>query len=185
MICQLIMEDAQRKWSFAEQQESDPTFSSLDSDIGLLLDQEKAYDRLNLDYLKHVLVKFGFPRPLVKCIYKLMGDNQIRINLNGHLSTAVAKLRGLKQGDPLSPILYNLAFEPFLLAILQDRHFQGYMMGTARTKLLCYADDALVFVHDANDLTRLQLHMTRYCAASNVKSNNYKVQAFSVSGRDT
>lgn len=51
MICQLIMEDAQRKWSFAEQQESDPTFRSLDADIGLLLDQEKAYDRVNLDYL--------------------------------------------------------------------------------------------------------------------------------------
>ncbi|KAK4521179.1 uncharacterized protein ATC70_013124 [Mucor velutinosus] len=98
MICQLLMEDAQRKWSIAEQQENNPTFSTLDSDIGLLLDQEKAYDRVNLEYLTKVLRKFGFPRPLIKCISKLMGDNLIRININGHLSTEVAKLRGLKQG---------------------------------------------------------------------------------------
>ncbi|KAK4518737.1 uncharacterized protein ATC70_008959 [Mucor velutinosus] len=185
MICQLLMEDAQRKWSIAEQQENDPSFNTLDYDIGLLLDQEKAYDRVNLEYLRKVLGKFGFPRPIIKCISKLMGDNLIRININGHLSTEVAKLRGLKQGDPLSPVLYNLAFEPFLLAILHDRQFQGYLMGTARTKLLCYADDALVFIHDSNDLTRLQLHMARYCAASNAKFNNAKVEAFSVSGRDT
>ncbi|CEP09128.1 hypothetical protein [Parasitella parasitica] len=74
-----------------------------------------------------------------------MGDNLIRININGHLSSAVAKLRGLKQGDPLSPILYNLAFEPFL-----------YRLSMIATSL-----------------------------ASNAKFNHSKVQAFSVSGRDT
>lgn len=185
MICQLIMEDAQRKWSTVEQQDNDPFFRTLDSDIGLLLDQEKAYDRVNLDYLKIVLKKFGFPKKLIHCVYKLMADNLIQININGHLSSAVPKLRGLKQGDPLSPILYNLAFEPFLLKILHDSHFQGYLMGTQRTKVLCYADDALVFVHDSNDLSRLDDHMSLYCAASNAKFNNDKVQAFSVSGRDT
>lgn len=107
MICQLIMENAQRKWSYVEQNGSDPTFGELDADIGLLLDQEKAYDRVNLDYLHKVLAKFGFlPREIIiKCIKKLMGGNLTRINLNGHLSNEVAKLRGLKQGDLLSPIL--------------------------------------------------------------------------------
>lgn len=121
MICQVIMEDAQRKWIIAEQQEDDATFSSSDADIGLLLDQEKAYDRVSLDYLQQVLRIFGFPLSIIYCINRLMGDNLIRISINGHLSSEVAKLRGLKQGDPLSPVLYNLAFEPFLLSIIYDR----------------------------------------------------------------
>ncbi|KAK4522014.1 uncharacterized protein ATC70_004553 [Mucor velutinosus] len=165
MICQLIMEDAQRKWTIAEQRDNDPSFRSLDADIGLLLDQEKAYDRVNLDYLRHVLLKFGFSRQLVKCIYKLMGDNLIRINLNGHLTA-----------EPLNP---------FLLVIINDRQFQGYLMESERTKLLCYADDVLVFVHDRTDLDRLQIRMSRYCGASNAKFNHNKVEAFSVYGRDT
>ncbi|CEP17652.1 hypothetical protein [Parasitella parasitica] len=128
MICQILMEDAQRKWMVAENSGNDNTIDQLDTDIGLLLDQEKAYDRVNLDYMKRVLKKFGFPTKLINCINKLMGDNVIRINLNGHLSTEVAKLRGLKQGDPLSPILYNLTFEPFLLSIINDSQFKGYTM---------------------------------------------------------
>ncbi|CEP09945.1 hypothetical protein [Parasitella parasitica] len=104
-----------------------------------------------------------------------MGDNLIRININGYLCSAVARLRGLKQGDRLSPILYNLAFEPFLLlSIIHDRHFSGYVMGQERTKILCYADDALVFVHDASDLGRLQVHMDRYRAASNARFHHSK-----------
>ncbi len=59
MICQLIMEDAQRKWSIVEQEGNHRNFNHLDSDIGPLLDQEKAYDRVNLDYLQKVLLKFG------------------------------------------------------------------------------------------------------------------------------
>ncbi|CEP08908.1 hypothetical protein, partial, partial [Parasitella parasitica] len=57
-------------------------------------------------------------------------------------------------------------------------------MGNSTTKVLCYADDALVFVHNVDDFYRVQLHMERYCAASNAKFNNSKVQAFSVSGRN-
>jgi hypothetical protein len=115
-----------------------------------------------------------------------MADSLVKININGHLSTAVPKLRGLKQDDPLSPILYNLAFEPFLLAIINDRQFQGYIMGSQRTKVLRYADDALVFVHNIQDLTRLERYMALYYRASNAKFNNdNKVQAFSVSGRGT
>lgn len=159
MIYQLIMEDAQRKWSMAEQQGSDPDFRTLDLDIGFLLDQEKAYDRVNLHYLERVLLRFRIPRKLITCINRLMGDTLIRINLNSHLSLPVAKLRGLKQGDPLSSILYNLAFEPFLLAVIHDRAFQVYIIGSLQIKVLCYADNALVFLHDANDLAQLRIHM--------------------------
>lgn len=58
---QLIMEDAELKWVKAEQ---NGTTATLDCDIGLLLDQEKAYDRINLSYFHAVLNRFGF---LSKC----------------------------------------------------------------------------------------------------------------------
>lgn len=50
-LCQIIVEDAELKWALAEQQQQ----PQVDSDIGLLLDQEKAYDRVNLLYFQAVL----------------------------------------------------------------------------------------------------------------------------------
>lgn len=58
-------------------------------------------------------------------------------------------------------------------------------MGDERSKVLCYADDALIFVHDVGGLNQLRKHMTRHCAASNAKFNQKRVQAFLVCGRDT
>ncbi|CEP11032.1 hypothetical protein [Parasitella parasitica] len=46
------MEDAHRKLAMAEQCGNDPRFRTLDTDIGLVLDQEKTYDGVNLVYLK-------------------------------------------------------------------------------------------------------------------------------------
>jgi exonuclease III len=188
--CQLLMEDAELRWTLARQQ---GTTSTLDRDIGLLLDQEKAYDRVNLSYFRAVLNRYGFPVSIVNCIHNLMANNQIKININGYLTDPVAKLRGFKQGDPISCICYDLAFEPFLQSILQDQDFRGYELqnqvdATAPvipTKILCYADDALVFVHDKQDLRLLKYYMDLFCRASNARFNYSKVDAFSLSGRDT
>lgn len=64
MICQVIMEDAQRKWIIVEQHGNVPHLHTLDADIGLLLDQEKAYDHVNLVYLQKVLLNLAFPENL-------------------------------------------------------------------------------------------------------------------------
>ena len=53
------------------------------------------------------------------------------------------------------------------------------------TKILCYTDDALVFVQNWNDLHRLEYHLEIYCKASNAKINYNKVEAISLSGKNT
>jgi hypothetical protein len=129
-------------------------------DLGLLLDQQKAYDMVNLEYLSTVLLHYGFLDVLVSSLYKLFKENYIKINVNGYLcDTTVPKLRGLKQGDPISCILYNFALEPLLRSILDDDQFSGYSFkhSVAVTsppalpsfKLLSYVDDTLLFVKDA------------------------------------
>ncbi|KAG1572684.1 hypothetical protein G6F47_005257 [Rhizopus delemar] len=93
-------------------------------EIALLLDQEKAYDRVRPSYLRSVLLKFGFPTVLVNSLIGLFFSN--RVNSNGHLTEEVTQSRGLRQGDPLSPLLFNLALEPFLRHVLQDTPLFGF-----------------------------------------------------------
>ncbi|KAG1239579.1 hypothetical protein G6F68_018497 [Rhizopus microsporus] len=87
-------------------------------EIGLLCDQEKAYDRVHPDYLRAVLVRFGFPAQFVSAIAGLFYGTSMRVNVNGYLTLPVSLGRGLRQGDPISPLLFNLAMEPLVKAIM-------------------------------------------------------------------
>lgn len=95
--------------------------------IGLLLDQEKAYDRIHPEYLQLIMHQFGIPATLITSIINLFFSTQISVNINGNLtSQPITQQRGLRQGDPLSPLLYNIAFDPFLRLIHQNNNFTGF-----------------------------------------------------------
>jgi hypothetical protein len=108
LLMKLLMEHAQQSQSQA---------------IGLLLDQKKAYDRAHPDYLRQVLCRFGFPPTIVHSLATLFFTTDLRLNINGFLSLPVRQRRGLRQGDPISPVLFNLAFEPLLQSLLRDSSF--------------------------------------------------------------
>ncbi|KAG2198727.1 hypothetical protein INT47_005412 [Mucor saturninus] len=69
--------------------------------IGLLLDQEKAYDRIHPTYLARMMNKFGIPSSIISSLCTLFFTTEIYIDINGHLSTPVRQRRGLRQGDPI------------------------------------------------------------------------------------
>ncbi|KAG1035564.1 hypothetical protein G6F43_013205 [Rhizopus delemar] len=154
--------------------------------IGLLLDQEKAYDRVNPQYLVRVLTAFGFHERFIRCIKHLFFGNMVQINVNGYFTPNIEQQRGLRQGDPLSPILFNLALEPLLLAINQDNDMIGYRYVNAgiehRVKTLAYADDICIIVDSVSDHNRLHHHLNRYSMVSNAKFNQEKTEAFALSG---
>ncbi|KAG1040050.1 hypothetical protein G6F43_012369 [Rhizopus delemar] len=162
-------------------------------EIALLLDQEKAYDRVHPSYLRSVLLKFGFPTVLVNSLIRLFFGNRVRVNINGHLTEEVTQSRGLRQGDPLSPLLFNLALEPFLRHVLQDTSLFGFSFlplpadpnPPPALKVLAYADDVCVFLSSHADFLRLQHHLQTYGQVSNAKVNLSKTEAIFLSGKSS
>jgi hypothetical protein len=61
--------------------------------VSVLLDQEKAYDRVNGKYLELVLVKFGFPPSIVTVILDLFHGTRISLSINGWLGPAFNQQR--------------------------------------------------------------------------------------------
>ncbi|KAK4516082.1 uncharacterized protein ATC70_011044 [Mucor velutinosus] len=106
-----------------------------------------------------------------------------------------------KDGDPISPLLFNIIFDPFLRAINQHQSILGFdFTRIAATnprfsshladnvpladpvKVLAYADDTLGFLNDLSEFHQLQQLINKYAAASNASLNYHKTQALSLSG---
>jgi hypothetical protein len=77
----------------------------------LKLDIAKAFDSVRWDYLMEVLEHFGFGvrwRGWISC---LLSSSSTSILLNGSRGNWYKHFRGLRQGNPLSPMLFILAME--------------------------------------------------------------------------
>ncbi|KAG0763724.1 hypothetical protein G6F62_011136 [Rhizopus arrhizus] len=101
--------------------------------VAVLLDQEKAYDRVHPEYRQTMLSRFGFPDTLITALTRLF-DTRISISVNDWLGSPIKQIRGHRQGDPLSLLLFNLAFEPLLRSILACSSFSGVSLASASLK---------------------------------------------------
>ncbi|XP_042142950.1 uncharacterized protein LOC121833600 [Ixodes scapularis] len=99
-----------------------PGVHTLPTANGLLvsLDQAKAFDRVEHQYLLGVLDGFGFSSESAQLFAALYSDLRSDLFLNGSLVARFPVTRGVRQGCPLSPVLFVLSLEPFLVGV--DRH---------------------------------------------------------------
>ncbi len=149
--------------------------------VGLVsLDQEKAFDRVDHDYLFNVLKVFGVGDKFVKLIQLLYTDAACMVKVGGGLSRPFPILRGIRQGCPLSGQLYSLAIEPLLFK-LREKLSGFYVSGFSFVSKIClsaYADDITVFVNHNEDIKRLFEVLNCYEKSSSAKVNWNKSEAF-------
>ncbi|KAE8240454.1 hypothetical protein A4X06_0g7767, partial [Tilletia controversa] len=106
----------------------------------LLLDQQKAYDRVGHPWLWSVLQTAGVPATFLKTIQSFYKDPHLQVMINGLLTDLIPLRAGLLQGDPLSCVLYNLALQPFL-DLLDTFQVGVDVPGLGRIASLAFADD--------------------------------------------
>ena len=143
----------------------------------ICLDQEKAYDRIDLNYLWRVLRKNGFPEPFIIKIRHLYTSASTAIRINGFVSDLFDVRRGVRQGDPMSCLLYNLAIEP-LIEYIRSSSLRGFKINKDLQKVIVkvYADDTTVFLGPEDDPNTLQDCLNLFCKASTARFNDLKTE---------
>jgi hypothetical protein len=116
----------------------------------LKLDIAKAFDTVRWDFLLEVLEQFGFGVRWRAWVSILLRSASTSVLLNGTKGPRFRHYTGLRQGDPLSPMLFIIAMEP-LQRIFQVATAAGLLSPIANRntnlRVSLYADDAAIFLN--------------------------------------
>lgn len=152
------------------------------SGLLVFLDFAKAYDTVDRDFLFAAMEVMGAGDGLIGWSRALLTDTRAFAVVNGHCSEAVAFTAGVRQGCPLSPLLYLFVAEA-LLAWLTECGF-GMELGGVKVVASQYADDCTPLLGSWRDLHRFPAAMGVFGRATGQHLNESKTHVLAVGWPD-
>jgi hypothetical protein len=117
----------------------------------LFLDLKLAYDSVGRSQLFRIFIMLGMPVKLVHLIKMTMGNSKGRVEIQEILLESFTIQNGLRQGDPLSTILFNLASEYMTRRITSN---PGGNIYNRLYQHLAYADDLCMIARRHSSLSQ-------------------------------
>jgi len=143
----------------------------------LLLDFEKAFDRIEWAFLFKALEVFGFDSTWVKWVGSLYKEASSAIKVNGILGPDFPLERSVRQGCPLAPYLFILATD-VLGYLMADPKFEVEGLSLSQGGLIrdqTFADDMALYLKGTpENLDKAQRVLTLFSQASGAKVNWHK-----------
>ena len=122
----------------------------------LFTDFIKAYDTLSHEYIISRFNELG-GGGWSSMISLVIGGNS-KVWVDGLFGDSFPILRGVRQGDVISPIIFNLCINP----LIQMLNIPGVVVRTQRFKILAYADDLVFFVNNIDELKKVKILLDEF-----------------------
>lgn len=144
--------------------------------ILLSIDQKNAFDRVRHDFLFEELKNKGIDRELISAISTLYRNPSSSVLINGALSEKIKIQTGVRQGCPLSPLLYVVAFDSLLKRINGNNKIDSFPFPTkGNDKLIvAYADDLSVFLKNEKSVVETVKTIEEWGQFSGAQINKQK-----------
>jgi hypothetical protein len=147
----------------------------------LKVDIAKAFDSVSWTFLLEVLQHIGFPQRWTNWMAIILSSASTKVLLNGRPGRRIVHARGLRQGDPISPMLFVIVMEVLnsLIKEADRRAVLSPLPGQAIAhRASLFADDLVVLLaprHD--DFVCLKQILDLFAGASGLITNIDKCQA--------
>ena len=164
----------------------------------ITIDQEKAFGKVGRNLPYETMEKQGYSKQFIQIINILYQDTQALIINNGYSSTPFKIERGVRQGCPLSLLLYTIYGELINVNIANNKNIQGVKTpNKTELKLLQFADDTnLITINEESIIETLDffkkyekasgatisINKTKITPLANAQIYNYqnKIQKFRI-----
>ena len=157
--------------------------SEKSANIILSIDYAKAFDTLSKKAILNALMYFDFGNNFIRWIEILLKERESCIRNGGYLSYFFQMERGVRQGCPISPLLFILTVELFSRNIRSDKKIHGiYIDGCTRpVKIKTYADDTTLFLRDMIDFREVLSKIRLFASFTGLNMNKSKSFAMHLS----
>jgi hypothetical protein len=113
----------------------------------ILLDVEKAFDKIQCQFMIKVMERSRIQGPYLNIIKAIYNKPVANIKVNGEKLEAIPLKSGTRQGCPLSPYLFNMVLEVLARAIRQQKEIKGIQIGKEEVKISLFPDDMILYSH--------------------------------------
>ena len=146
----------------------------------LTLDFQKAFDTVEWGFLFKVLEYFNFGTSFTRWIKTIYKNPVACVKNNGHLSDNFAITRGVRQGCPLSAMLFILCAEILAIKIRSDNTLTGFQFNNNQNsiKISQYADDTILFLKDNTEMQHAFKLLEEFGRVSGLKLNHEKCEGY-------
>ena len=146
----------------------------------LFLDFEKAFDKLDHKFLINALYSFGFGNNFIQWIQILYTDIQSCVLNNGFTSQYFQIMAGIRQGCPISALLFIVAAECLAIYIKVKRSIKGINVGGKERKITQLADDTTLFLRDIGSIQNTLYGLSLFYSVSGLIVNKSKTMVLPI-----
>ena len=145
-----------------------------------LIDFEKAFDSVEWPLLLKTLKALNFGNSFIHWITILYTKIQSCISNNGYFSEYFELGRGIRQGCPISALLFILVAEVMAIHIRNNGKIKSINVGNQIYKICQLADDTTLFLEDIESLGETILQLKKFQKCSGLKINLDKTEVIPV-----
>jgi retron-type reverse transcriptase len=117
------------------------------------IDAEKTFDKIQHHFMIKTLRKLGIEGMYLNILKAIYDKPTANIILNGEKLKPFPLKSGMRQGCPLSPLLFNIVLEFLARAIREEEEIKGIQIDKETVKISLIADDMILYLKDPKNST--------------------------------